>query len=311
MQVPVALSGAALTGRTHDDTIVEGFSESSFHLVKDDSYGVRAVERAVDILGVLAASPVPLALTAIAGRASLSVPTTFRLLRTLQGQRLVGMDEHGRYTLGARVLELGHAYVRQLDIVAIARPFLVAARDRVNETAVLAVRSGDVWVSVVSVEANQPIRRVMAPGETTPLYGSGTGKLLLAAESDDEVEAYIGRTQLAPFSATTVVDATLLRAQIGEIRASGYACSVNERGAGGVGVSAPIRAHDGRTVAAVLIAAPASRFTPDVRAACVETAVDAAAGVSAALGYVTGPGGSTPFAVALTSQRSSASRHEA
>src|SRR5262245_53038575 len=118
--------------------------------MKEAGYGIRAVERAIGVLGVLAASAAPLSLTAIALRAELSVPTTFRLLRTLEAQRLVSADEHGRYALGSRVLEFGHAYVRQLDIVAVARPFLVAARDRVNETAVLGVRSGDSWVALAS-----------------------------------------------------------------------------------------------------------------------------------------------------------------
>lgn len=258
--------------------------------MKDDAYGVRAVERAVGVLAALAAES-PQTLTEVAGRAGLSVPTAFRLLRTLQGQRLAVADEHGRYTLGARTLELGHAYLRQLDIVSLARPFLVAARNRVNETVVLAVRSGDGWVPILSVEASQPIRRVMQPGETTPLYASGTGKLLLAADSNDEIDAYVARTELAPFSSTTVTEPDDLRAQIAEIRRRGYACSVNERGAGGVGVSAPIRAHDGRVVAACLIAAPASRFTPELRAACVEAAIEAAGGVSASLGYRAEAGG--------------------
>ena len=256
--------------------------------MKDDAYGIRAVERAVGVLAALAAAESPQMLTQFAARDGLSVPTTFRLLRTLHGQRLAAVDEHGRYTLGARTLEFGHAYLRQLDILSIARPFLVAARNRVNETAVLAVRSGDSWVSILSVEASQPIRRVMQPGETTPLYASGTGKLLLAADSNEEIEAYIARTELAPFSSTTVIDPDELRAQIAEIRRCGHACSVNERGAGGVGVSAPIRAHDGRVVAACLIAAPASRFTPEVRGACIEAALEAAAGVSASLGYSRG-----------------------
>jgi DNA-binding IclR family transcriptional regulator len=253
--------------------------------VTDEAAGVRAVGRAVSILAVLAAADVPLSLTEIAGRSGLSLPTTLRLLRTLQGQRLVAAGASGRYALGGRILELSQAYLRQLDVVTVARPYLVAARDRVDETVVLVVRSGDAWTSIVSVETNQPIRRVMRPGETTPLYASGAGKLLLAGESDDEVEAYIARTTLVPFSGTTVTDPGVLRAQIAEIRARGYACSVNERGAGGVGVSAPIRAHDGQVVAACQIAAPASRFTDDVRERCVATAVETADRISAALGY--------------------------
>lgn len=253
--------------------------------MKEDATGVRAVERAVDVLAALAAAETPQTLTEVAVRAGLTLPTTLRLLRTLSAKRLIVAREGGHYALGGRVLELSHAYLRQLDVVSVARPFLTAARNQVNETVVLVVRSGDAWAPIISVEATQPIRRVMRPGETTPLYASGTGKLLLAAESDDEVEAYLARTRLEPFSNTTVIDSDVIRTQIAEIRECGYSCSINERGAGGVGVSAPIRGHDGRVIAACMIAAPASRFTPEVRAACIEAAISAADGISGALGY--------------------------
>jgi DNA-binding IclR family transcriptional regulator len=260
--------------------------------MKDEAYAVRAVERAVDVLAALAASESPQTLTQIATRVKLSVPTTFRLLRTLQGQRLATADEVGRYTLGGRILEFGHAYLRQLDIIAIARPFLVAARNRVNETVGLAVRSGDSWIPITSVQAMQQIRRVMQPGDPTPLYASGIGKLLLSGESDAEIEAYIARTPLVPYSGTTVVDPDLLRAQIREVGARGYAVSVNERGAGGVGISAPIFDHEGSVVAAMTIGAPVSRYTPEVGEACIAAAQEAARGISAALGFqgtVSGP----------------------
>ncbi len=256
--------------------------------MKDDAYGIRAVERAVGVLAALAASEAPQTLTRIAGRVELSVPTTFRLLRTLQAQRLVSQDEDGRYTLGARILEFGHAYQRQMDLIAIARPFLVAARNQVNETVGIAVRSGDAWVPITSVEALQPIRRVMQAGDPTPLYASGIGKLLLSGEPEAEVEAYLARTELVPFSATTAVDADQLRAQIHEIRDRGYAISVNERGAGGVGISAPIFNHEDGIVGALAIGAPVSRYTAEVEAACIAAALDAARGISAALGYHAG-----------------------
>jgi DNA-binding IclR family transcriptional regulator len=261
--------------------------------VKDESYGVRAVERATSVLAALAASESPQTLTQIATRVGLSVPTTFRLLRTLQGQRLASSDENGRYTLGARILEFSHAYTRQLDIIGVARPFLMAARDRVNETVGLAIRSGDNWVPICSLQATQPIRRVMQLGETTPLYASGIGKLLLSGEPAVEVDAYIARTELVAFSGTTVVDADVLRTQIAEIRARGYAVSLNERGAGGVGISAPILDHDGHIVAAMTIGAPVSRYSPEIGEACIAAAREAARGVSAALGYQGGVGRQT------------------
>jgi DNA-binding IclR family transcriptional regulator len=251
----------------------------------DTDYSVRAVERAVNVLTSLAEADGPRTLSTVAAEAGLSVPTTFRLLRTLEAQGLAMQDDAGRYTLGFRVLELANALVRQLDVVAIARPFLGRARDAVDETVGLVVRSGDFWVPVAYAEATQQVRRVMHLGERTPLYADSTGKVLLAHDTDRELDEYLARTELVPLSPTTVTDPAVLRDQIRIARARGYATSVNERGAGGAGAAAPVRGHDGRVVAAVLAAVPASRFSGELRKACIETTVATARDISEAIGF--------------------------
>jgi DNA-binding IclR family transcriptional regulator len=254
--------------------------------MKTDAYGVRAVERAADVLGALAQADQPQTLSAVAARAGLSVPTTFRLLRTLQDRGLVMPNgKSGTYTLGFRVLELAHALTRQLDIIPIARPFLAAVRDQVTETAGLIVRTGDQWAHAAHAEALHPVRRVMEIGETAPLYAGCAGKVFLAAASDADIDEYLRRTPLVPLSPTTPTNPDTLREQIATVRSQGFAESINERGAGGVGIAAPIRTHDGRVVAALEISGPAERYTAETRATWIEAAISAADRISAALGF--------------------------
>jgi IclR family KDG regulon transcriptional repressor len=260
--------------------------KSSFHTVKSDAYRVRAVERAADVLAALAEADQPQTLSAIAARAQLSVPTTFRLVRTLQDRGLVMPNgDLGRYTLGFRVLELAHALTRQLDIITISRQFLVAVRDQVNETTGLTVRTGDHWAHAAHAEALHPVRRVMEIGETAPLYAGCAGKVFLAAATDAEIDAYLKRTTLLPLSPTTPTNARVLREQIATVRGQGFAESINERGAGGVGIAVPIRAHDGRVVAALEISGPADRYTAEDRARWIEAATEGARRISSALGF--------------------------
>lgn len=262
-----------------------------------DVYAVRAVERAASVLDALAEADRPQTLSSIAAHAGLSVPTTFRLLRTLLDSGLVmPHTDSGGYTLGFRLLELAHALTRQLDIVSIARPYLVAVRDRVNETTGLILRTGDYWAHAAHAEALQPVRRVMGIGETAPLYAGCSGKVFLAAASDAEVEDYLARARLVPLSPTTPTTADLLREQIALVRKQGFAESINERGAGGVGIAAPVRAHDGRVVASLEISGPADRYSAETRATWIEAAISAANQISAHLGF-------QPLAVITTSRR--------
>ena len=251
-----------------------------------EGYGVRAVQRAFDVLDALAAADRPLSLTAVAGRAELTVSTTFRLLRTLHERGLVAMEaEDGTYRLGARILGLSNALLRQLDVVDVARPYLTAMRNAVNETVLLCVRMEDDWVRAAQVEATQPVRRVHEIGERQPLYAGCVGKIFLAAMADDELEEYLTRTRLVPLSPTTPTEARTLRRQVAQVRALGFAESVNERGGGGGGVAVAARDHDGRVVAAIEIAAPMTRFSPEVRERWLEVLRSAGRDISRALGY--------------------------
>jgi DNA-binding IclR family transcriptional regulator len=263
----------------------------AFQQVKTaDAYGVRAVDRAVSVLGALAGVDQPQTLSAIAAHAGLSVPTTFRLVRTLQDNGLVmPHSDSGKYTLGFRLLELAHALTRQLDIVAISRPYLVAVRDQVNETTGLIVRTGDHWAHAAHAEALQPVRRVMEIGETAPLYAGSAGKVFLAAASDEDVEEYLARTRLVPLSPTTPTSPHLLREQIVAVRDLGFAESINERGMGGVGIAAPVRAHDGSVVAALEISGPVDRYSTETRTTWIEAAISAANHISTLMGFRPGP----------------------
>jgi DNA-binding IclR family transcriptional regulator len=271
--------------------------KTQFHTVeKVDGYSVRAVDRALDVLSAVADADSPQTIQQIAERAELSITTTFRLLRTLQQQGYVmPSPQDGRYVLGFRVLELAHALLRQVDVVGVARPFVMDLRNRIGETVCLAVRSGEYHVRALQAEGTQPLRRVLVIGERMPLYAGSVGKLFLAAASDREIEEYLGHTELVPFGEATPTDPATVWQQIGQVRERGYSESINERGHGGAGLATPIYGPDGRVVAALEISGPASRFTPEVRQAWIETGRETARAVSRALGYREGRGGPTPL----------------
>ncbi|MDP8921813.1 MAG: IclR family transcriptional regulator [Chloroflexota bacterium] len=253
---------------------------------------MRAVQRACGVLAVLAAADRPLNLTAVAARADLTVTTTFRLLRTLQEQGMVWMrQEDGTYRLGPRVLALSTALLRQLNVVDTARPHLTAMRNAVNETALLCVRMEDEWVRAFQVEATQPLRRVHEIGERLPLYAGCAGKIFLAAMTDDELEEYLARTRLVPLSPTTPTEARTLRKQIAQVRARGFAESVNERGGGGAGVAVAVRDHEGRVGAAIEISAPMTRFLAETRERWLAALRSAGCAISQAMGYEGGADG--------------------
>ena len=261
-----------------------------------DEYGIRAVERAFDVLRVLGQAAGPRSLPSIAAAAGLSVTTTYRLLRTLESEGVVQTHDGG-YSLGFRLLELADAVTGQLDVVRVTRPHLQGLRDELDETCGLGGRSGDGWVTISCVESSQPVRRVMRVGEPHSLAATATGRVFLAHDEDAEIDAYIARCPI-DVSHESVGGPEGLWAAIREIRELGYAWIVNARNTGGWGVRYPIYRHGGRLAGVLSLACPRDRFTDAFRDRCLEAVQRVARQMSGALGH-RGAAPRLPYGIAL------------
>jgi len=251
-----------------------------------EQYNIRAVERAAAIMSVLASARRPSTLSEIAAGAGLSAPTTFRFLRSLEEQGLIIVDEEtGKYRLGYRLLEWTSSLLRQIDVVTIARPYVVAIRNQVNESVGLAIPAGDFWIRVARADASHEVRRVLDIGERAPLHWATTGLVFLAALSDDELDEYLRRVEKNPSVNPPLADPHHVRATVAQVRAAGFAEQVAPHADGSATVAVPIRRHDGRVVAVMSVQGPVSRYTSDVRSLWIDTTLTAAREISETLGY--------------------------
>jgi len=247
---------------------------------------MRAIERVTSIMSVLARTSRPLTLSEVALGTGLSAPTTFRFLRSLEDQGLVAADEEtGKYRLGYRLLEWTSGLLRQVDVVAIARPYVVAIRNRLNESVGLAVPSNDFWIRVARADASREVRRVLDIGERAPLHWATSGLVFLAALTDAELDAYVRRVQDDPSVSPPLADLRHVRAMIARIREADFAEQVAPRADGSATVAVPIRRHDAQVVAVISVTGPAPRYSPEVRSLWIDTTVSAAREISEALGY--------------------------
>jgi DNA-binding IclR family transcriptional regulator len=111
--------------------------------------GVRAVDRALDILMAFRAGDRQLSAGELLKRVDLSRPTLYRLLRTLELQRfhrVVGDPQ--RFELGPSVAHLAHVWSSSLDIATLSQPMLRRLWDQTGETVALLVHHGNsesVW----------------------------------------------------------------------------------------------------------------------------------------------------------------------
>ena len=212
-------------------------------MVRNNS-GVGVLDKAVAILSTLEAGPHSLAeLVAATGIAR---PTAHRLAVALEFHRLVTRDLSGRFTIGIRNAELGAA-AGEDRLLAAAAPALAALRDATGESAQLYKRQGDQRICVAVAERLSGLRDSVPVGSALTMAAGSAAQILLAWEDSEKIHR--GLTS-ARFTA----------AQLAADRRRGWAQSVGEREAGVASVSAPVKAPNGKVIAAVSISGPIERL---------------------------------------------------
>jgi len=251
-----------------------------------NTYSIEVLTRAINVLSVFGHARPQLSLSEIVAAVRLPKTTVFRLLSSLVERDLCEFDpQAGRYSLGFELVRLADIRRRQTNVHDVAIPVMRDIRNEINETVILSVRSGDFRVHIDFVEGLHPMRRMADLGVRAPLYAGAASKVLLAGMEDDDIEAYLSRTELTPLQRTTITDKIVLWREIRAIRKRGYAESKGEIFTGGGALAAPLKDFSGKTVAVMDILTPENRYTPQHRERCITLLLQGARRGSERLGY--------------------------
>lgn len=220
--------------------------------------GIASVKRALLLLEELGEAG-NLGATDLAARLGTTKATSFRLARTLQAQGYVVQNPDSTYRLGPSCLTLGDGARRGMDLHVGLRPILEALHALTDETVQLTVLSGREVIYLDQMLSPKPVLSVSKIGARSPAHCASPGLALLAAMTDDHLEAFL-LGPLEGYTERTITDPDALRAEIAVGRKRGY--SVNRGGyrldVGGVG--AAVLDHQAQPVAAISVCVPVYRL---------------------------------------------------
>ncbi|HZU17149.1 MAG TPA: IclR family transcriptional regulator, partial [Candidatus Dormibacteraeota bacterium] len=201
-----------------------------------------------------------------------------RVLSTLcQYGFVVQARRRGAYRAGPRLIEVGLAALRGVDVRRVARPHLEALSAELRETASLIIVQGDRSWFLDSVESMEPLRVTTRTGQAKPAHCTSGGKVLLAELGSDSLRRLYPQERLPTVTPRSIASRTELEAELAAVRERGYATNFEESEIGLSGVAVLIRDPEGRPLAAVAVAAPSSRLTDDRVARFARAAREAAA----------------------------------
>lgn len=225
------------------------------------SQSVKSVERAVDVLDAIRAAEGSMGVTELSQELGLAKSTVHRLLVALTRKGILRQDHRTeQYVFGHKILQMASASAKYLDIISVAIPYLEELRDRTAETAALALKAGLRYSYVVQAVSPKEHRVNPVLGRSYPLHWSGTGKAILSAIPEDELEQCMEVVPQLWSTERTVTDVHVLAEQLARCRQDGYASSFGERNIGSVAIASPIRNRRGFAFAAACIVGPESRI---------------------------------------------------
>lgn len=248
------------------------------------SYSPRLVERALDVLTVLADGP--RTFTEVSRSVGLSKATVHRILAGLAYRDFVVQNPlTGQYMLGAGSYRLG----REMNetnggIASLSRAALASLNDATQETVVLHVRLGRRRVCVSEFESPHSLKYVVGVGTWAPLHVGAAGKVLLAWSSEAELSKLLP-SELERLTDATITDRSILLEELAEVRRQGWAESHGERITGAFALSAPVFDDRQQVVAVVSVLGPETRLNRtrsiELRRLLLDTTVELSAAMGA------------------------------
>ena len=228
--------------------------------VADDSpikAGVQSVERAFELLEIMASAGPSISFGELAARAELPQPTIHRLVRTLLNMGYVRQLPNRHYALGPKLIRLGERAARLIG--SWSRPHLAELVERTGESANMAVLDNDMAVYVAQVPSPHSMRMFTEVGRRVHVHSTGVGKALLMQLSDEALLALLKRTGMPASNQNTHTTTDALMEDIELSRSRGYAVDEGEQEIGVRCFAVPV--PDAPTLTAISISGPESRLT--------------------------------------------------
>lgn len=204
-----------------------------------DRYAAPALDKGLDILELLAATPEPLTQIAIARRLGRAPNEIYRMLHVLLKRRYVVATPGGdHYRLSLKLLSLANAYPPMRRLREITEPIMQRVSWSTKQSCHLAVwDDGNVMVEA-PIATPGLWRWSLRSGAHIGLYNSGSGQVLAAFQSQSRrafmVESY------RPVEGEAPMEQTVFFAKLDQIRARGYLREASTTMEGVVNMAFPV-----------------------------------------------------------------------
>jgi DNA-binding IclR family transcriptional regulator len=226
-------------------------------------YHVPNLERALQLMELLAHHPAGLNLTEISNALDFPKNSTFRIAMTLLDFGYLLRDEASKqFTLSGKLLALGYAAVSDQNLVEKSLDVMRDLRDATRETVLLGIIGDSDGVVLEQVPGSHAVKFLVDLGHRFDLHVAAPGKAVLAFLPDPIQQRTIQNLAFKRYNDRTITNPADFRAILALSRQRGYAIDHGEELESLHCVAAPIFDRHGYPIAAIWTTGPAERM-PD------------------------------------------------
>ncbi|WP_310596551.1 DNA-binding transcriptional regulator KdgR [Aeromonas aquatica] len=247
-----------------------------------------SVSSVLKVFGILQAlgEQKEIGVTELSQRIMMSKSTVYRFLQTMKTLGYVNQEgETDKYTLSLKLFELGGKALEHQDLIQIADVEMYQLGKLTKETLHLGALDEDSIVYLHKIDSEYNLRMYSRIGRRRPLYSTGLGKVMMAWLPEEEVRSMLAKVTFERFTEHTLSNVDEVLAELVQVREQGYAEDNEEMEPGLRCFAVPIYSRMGRIIAGLSLSLPLVRFSEENKDELVGLLHQAAARISAGLGF--------------------------
>lgn len=225
---------------------------------------VSALARGLEIIRLFSLDTPRITTSDAANLTGLSRAAARRFLLTLSELGYL-RNENDMFEPQPKLLELGYAYLSTWNFPQLVTPYLRQVVDQLQENCSLAVLDGADVIYIARAEARRIVQSItISVGTRVPAPVSALGRVLLAHQPSEVVDALLHQRGLQAATPRTITDPLLFRQKLDAVNKQGFALVDGEFEEGLISIAVPVFGEYGKIVAAINVGAPESRATPEL-----------------------------------------------
>jgi IclR family transcriptional regulator, pca regulon regulatory protein len=167
------------------------------------------------------------------------------------------------FDLTPQVLELGYSVLSSKGAWDIARPFIDHLSEEIRESVSAAVLDKSDVVYVSGAQYHRVISVGITVGARFPAHCTATGRVLLAAQPEENWPGMLQSIPLTRMTDRTVTDRAEFRRVLEDVRDKGWSMVDQELEIGLMSIAVPLLNSAGGLVGAINVGVPTVRMTPE------------------------------------------------